>query len=128
MRRAIQTSGAPKPGGVYSQAIEWNGLLFTAGVTPVDPNTGAVVGATIEEQTERVLESLAAILAEAGLGLADVLKTTVHLADPARDFDGFNRTYQRYFEPPYPARTTVGSGLRGILVEIDLVAGRSREA
>jgi len=123
-KRAISTPKAPQPGGVYSQGIWWNNLLFTAGVTPADPATRRIVGTTIEEQTRQTLDNLGAILQAAGLTFDDVLKVTVHLADIDRDFAGFNQVYGRYFREPYPARTTVGSRLPGFLIEMDLVAGR----
>ncbi len=120
----IRTAAAPVPGGAYSQAIEVGDLVFTAGMGPIDPATGAVVGEDIAEQTEQVLRNLAAILAAAGLELPDVVKATVHLRHLERDFAGYDQVYRRYFSPPYPVRTTVGSDLLGILVEIDVVAHR----
>jgi 2-iminobutanoate/2-iminopropanoate deaminase len=126
IKQAVHTDNAPRPGGAYSQGIVLNGLLFTAGVGPIDPASGKVVGDTIEEQTHQVMKNLGAILNAAGLTFADVVKSTVHLQDLARDFAGFNQTYQPYFSEPYPVRTTVGSDLNKILVEIDFVAGRAQ--
>lgn len=123
MKQAVETSSAPAPGGAYSQAIMWNGLLFTAGLTPADPATRRVAGPTIKEQTHQVLKNLGEILGAAGFTFDDVLKVTVHLADIDRDFQGFNEVYATYVNPPFPARTTVGSRLAGFLVEIDMVAG-----
>lgn len=120
--KSIHSPNAPKPVGPYSQAITTGPLIFTAGVGPLDPDTGAVVGSTVEEQTRHVLRCLSAILEAAGLTLGDVVKTTVHLQDLSRDFAGFNRVYGEFFSEPYPVRTTVGSTLNGILVEIDMVA------
>jgi len=120
-KQAILTSKAPAPGGAYSQALRVGDLIFTAGTGPWDPSTRAVVGTTIDAQTERTLENLQAILEAGGAGLADVVKTTVHLADLAQ-FAAFNAVYTRYFPDPKPVRTTVGSQLSGILVEIDAVA------
>jgi len=119
---AVRTDQAPKPAGPYSHAVIAGPLIFTAGVGPIDPATGEVVGETVEEQTRRVLKSLQAILAEAGATLSDVVKTTVHLQHLSRDFPGFNRSYGEFFSEPYPVRTTVGSTLNGILVEIDVTA------
>lgn len=119
---AVRTDKAPAPGGVYSQAIRAGGFLYTAGVGPVDPATRAVVGTTIEEQTRRVLTNLVAILEAAGVSPQNVVKATVHLQDLKRDFAGMNRVYGEFFSEPYPVRTTVGSNLMDILVEIDLVA------
>lgn len=120
-KQALLTEKAPAPGGPYSQALRAGDFIFTAGTGPWDPQTRAVVGTTIEEQTERTLENLKAILEAGGATLSDVVKTTVHLSDLSH-FAAFNQVYARYFPDPKPARTTVGSQLSGILVEIDAVA------
>jgi len=120
-KQSIQTPKAPPPGGAYSQALRAGDFLFTAGTGPWDPQTRQVVGTTIEEQTARTLENLKAILEAGGANLADVVKTTVHLSDLGQ-FAAFNQVYTRYFPDPKPVRTTVGSQLSGILVEIDAVA------
>ncbi|MGC8488040.1 MAG: RidA family protein [Clostridia bacterium] len=122
MQQAIRTDKAPAPGGVYSQAIRAGGFVYTAGVGPLEPHTRQVVGTTIEDQTRQTLQNLAAILEAAGLSSRHVVKATVHLQDLMRDFEGMNRVYGEFFSEPYPVRTTVGSTLHGILVEIDLVA------
>jgi 2-iminobutanoate/2-iminopropanoate deaminase len=122
-RTPISTTAAPSPAGAYSQAVVANGFVYTSGFGPQDPVTGQI-GETIEEQTRAVLSSIAAVLAEAGLDLSDVVKATVHLQDLARDFAGFNAEYAAHFSAPYPVRTTVGSTLPGILVEIDVVAAQ----
>ncbi len=125
MKQRTYTSEAPQPGGPYSQGVLWNGLLFTAGVGPIDPAKGLVVGTTIEEQTHQVMKNLRAILQAAEMDFRHVIKVTVHLARLLDDFAGFNRAYESYFEPESrPVRTTVGSVLNGILVEIDLIAGK----
>jgi 2-iminobutanoate/2-iminopropanoate deaminase len=122
-KTAIDVKTAPWPGGAYSQGIRWGNLVFTAGMGPHDPETGKVVGDTIEEQTAQVMKNLAAVLAVHGLTFDHVLKTTVHLTDLPGDFRRFDRTYREFVNPPYPARTTVGSKIKGdILVEIDMVA------
>jgi reactive intermediate/imine deaminase len=112
---------APAPKAAYSHVVMGNGVLFTAGFGPHDPRDGSVTGSTIQEQTERVLNNVRAALAAAGADLASVMKVTVHLQDLA-DFPQFEKVYKRFFAAPYPARTTVGSKLPGILVEIDVVA------
>jgi len=122
VREQLSVQNAPLPGGAYSQGIVARGFLYTAGVGPHDPRTGNIVGTTIEVQTEQAMRNLGAILASRNLDFPDVVKTTVHLADLKRDFVGFNESYARFVVHPYPARTTVGSTLAGILVEIDLVA------
>jgi 2-iminobutanoate/2-iminopropanoate deaminase len=120
-KKTILTEKAPAPSGAYSQGLHAGDFIFTAGTGPWDPRTRAVVGATIEAQTERTLENLKAILEADGASLADVVKTTVHLSDLSQ-FAAFNQVYTRYFPDPRPVRTTVGSQLSGILVEIDAVA------
>ncbi len=121
-KREVRTDAAVAPSGAYSQGIIANGFLYTAGVGPLDAQTREVVGTTIEEQTEKTLANLSEILKAAGLDFSDVVKTTVHLQELARDFPGFNATYEKHFPQPMPVRTTVGSQLARILVEIDLVA------
>jgi 2-iminobutanoate/2-iminopropanoate deaminase len=121
-RQEIRTSEAPAPGGAYSQAVRVGPILVTAGLGPHDPVTRQVVGDDIATQTAQTLRNLEAVLRAAGASLDDVVKTTVHLQDLDRDFAEFNRVYQSFFRPPYPVRTTVGSRLAGILVEIDALA------
>ena len=98
------------------------GFLYTAGMGPNDPATGQVVGDTVEEQTVQTLANLGAILAERGLDFSDVVKVTAHLTDLHRDFPAFDAAFRTVVPEPYPARTTVGSTLWHILVEIDVVA------
>ena len=121
MKQQIQTPNAPAPGRAYSQALRMGDFVYTAGMGPWHPSTKQVVGETIEEQTAQTLKNIGAILEAAGLGMADVVKTTVHLSDLSL-FSRFNGTYARFFPDPKPVRTTVGSDLLGILVEIDVVA------
>jgi 2-iminobutanoate/2-iminopropanoate deaminase len=117
-----QVDGAPTPLGPYSHAVSAHGFLYTAGLGPLDPSTGVVVGSEIEEQTRQTLRNVGTVLAGAGLGFGDVVKSTVHLADVESDFAGFNRAYAEFFTEGFPVRTTVGSTLLNILVEIDVVA------
>jgi len=119
-KTAVQTTNAPQPAGPYSQGIIANGFLYTAGFGPQDPATGEVAD-SVSEQTRQVLRNIGSVLAERGLTLDDSVKVTVHLADLA-DFAEFNEAYQEFFTTPYPVRTTVGSQLANILVEIDVVA------
>lgn len=121
-RVEIRTKDAPAPGGGYSQGIRRGKIVHTAGLGPQDPVTRQVVGATIEEQTAQTLRNCAAVLAAAGATLADVIKVTVHLQNLGRDFPGYDRIYRQVMPEPRPARTTVGSTLAGILVEIDMLA------
>jgi 2-iminobutanoate/2-iminopropanoate deaminase len=118
--KEVHSDQAPTPAGPYSQAMAAGQLVFVSGQRPVDPVTGALaVG--VEAQSEQVLKNVAAILEAAGSSMGDVVKVTAHLADLG-DFAIFNDVYTRYFSPPFPARTTVGSQLRGILVEVDVIA------
>lgn len=123
MKTAISSSGAPAAIGPYSQAIRAGDLLFCSGQIPLDPATGELVGGGIAEQTARVLENLAAVLAAAGLGPGDVVKTTVFLMSMA-DFPAMNEVYARFFADVPPARSTIGVAAlpRGALVEIEAIA------
>lgn len=122
-RTATTSSELPPPGGPYSHLVEANGFVFTAGLSPHDPATGAIPDG-IGAQTEQAISNLETALDAVGLTLSDVVKTTVHLADLA-DFAAFNEVYRKRFPEPFPVRTTVGSQLAGFLVEIDAVAARS---
>jgi len=120
-KQSIRTDSAPAPAGPYSQGVVAGGFVYTAGFGPQDPRTGAVPEG-VEEQTRQVLRNVRAVLETRGLSLDDVVKSTVHLQDVERDFAAFNNAYREFFAEPYPVRTTVGSTLMGILVEIDVVA------
>lgn len=121
------TDGVPGPAGPYSHVAVVGNLVLSAGFGPQDPATG-VIPEGIEAQTAAVLGNIAAALAAVGAGLDDVVKATVHLHEPTRDYAGFNAAYERHFTAPYPVRTTVGSELLGILAEIDVVAHRGGQA
>jgi 2-iminobutanoate/2-iminopropanoate deaminase len=123
-REAISTSGAPGAIGPYSQAIAAGGLLFCSGQLGLDPATGELVDG-VEAQAERSLRNLMAVLDAAGLGPADVAKTTVFLADMA-DFATVNAVYGRFFPDPPPARSTVQVAAlpKAGRVEIEAVAVR----
>lgn len=121
----VATDAAPKAIGPYSQAIvtDGGGLVYTAGQVALDPQSGELVGRTTAEQTEQVLANLKAVLAAAGTSLANVVKTTVYLADMA-DFAQMNEVYARHFGTHKPARSTVqAAGLpKNARVEIDVIA------
>jgi 2-iminobutanoate/2-iminopropanoate deaminase len=123
---AIRTDEAPAPGGTYSQGLAVGDFVYTAGMGPIDPASGQVVGDDAATQTRQVLENLRAVLGAHGLTLDDVVKATVHLRDLRRDFAAFDEVYRSHFTPPFPVRTTVGSDLMNILVEIDVVAYSGR--
>ena len=112
---------APPPGGSYSHGVVANGFLFTCGMGPVDPSTGKIVAGGIAEQTRQTLMNLQAILAQRGATLDQVVKVTAHLQDVLADFAAYDGVYREFFKAPFPVRTTVGSQLANILVEIDLV-------
>ncbi|MBA2290347.1 MAG: RidA family protein [Chloroflexia bacterium] len=122
-KQLVQSDNAPAAIGPYSQAVIANGLVYTAGVIPLDPETMEIVGSTVEEQAERVMESLKALLADAGSGLSQVIKTTCFLADLG-DFATFNDVYSRYFTESKPARSTfqVAALPKAALVEIEAIA------
>jgi 2-iminobutanoate/2-iminopropanoate deaminase len=119
-KTAIITANAPQPAGPYSQGIVANGFLYTAGFGPQDPTTGAIAD-TVGEQTRQVLRNIEAVLAEHGATLNDAVKVTSHLQNLLEDFPEYNEAYAEFFSAPYPVRTTVGSQLANILVEIDVV-------
>ena len=125
-QQVISTTKAPAAIGPYSQAIRVGNLVYTSGQIPIDPATGALVEGGIKEQTRQSLLNVQAILAEAGLSLSDVVKTTVFMAD-MNDFAEMNSVYAEFFEQPYPARSAVAvkSLPKGALVEIEVVANNS---
>ena len=112
---------APPPAGSYSHGVVANGFLFTCGMGPADPATGKIVEGGVAEQTRQTLKNLQAILAERGVDFSSVVKVTVHLQNVREDFAAYNLVYREFFTDPFPVRTTVGSELMNILVEIDLV-------
>ncbi len=120
---AHTSTDLPAPAGPYSHVIDAGHTVWTAGFGPQDPATG-IVPEGITAQTEQVLDNVAGALRTVGLDLSDVVKSTVHLQHLDRDFAAYNEVYARRFTPPYPVRTTVGSTLAGILVEVDVVAVR----
>ena len=124
--RALHTDRAPAAIGPYSQAVEAGGFLFSAGQIGLIPGTPDFAGEDVETQAIQVFQNLAAILDEAELTFGDVVKATVFLAD-MDEFPLVNAIYERYFNEPYPARSTVAAaGLpKGARVEIDVVAYRS---
>jgi len=117
---AFMTAEAPTPSGPYSQAIIANGLIFVAGQRPQDPVTGAMSD-DVREQTRQCLKNVKAIVDAAGSSMANIVKTNVYLSDIA-DFAAMNEVYSAMIPEPYPTRTTVGAQLRGIKVEIDVIA------
>ncbi len=119
-KESVLTSNAPQPAGPYSQGIVANGFFYSAGFGPQDPVTGELAD-NVGDQTRQVLRNISAVLAERGLSLDDSVKVTAHLQHLKEDFAEFNTAYAEFFSTPYPVRTTVGSQLFDILVEIDVV-------
>ena len=125
MKKAIATTNAPAAIGPYSQAIEYNGMVYASGQIPVNPATGEVESDNIEGQADQSLKNVGAILKEAGLDYSNVIKTTCFLADIA-DFAKFNEVYSRYFKEEAPARSCVAVKdlPKGVLCEVEVIAGR----
>ena len=123
--KPIVTSAAPAAIGPYSQAIEVNGFVYASGQLPIDPATGAFPEGGVQEQTRQSLLNVKAILEEAGLTLANVVKTTVYLADMG-DFAAINEIYSQFFSQPFPARSAVAVKAlpKGALVEVEVIAAR----
>lgn len=120
----IQTKQSAAPQGAYSQGWRAGDFIFVTGTGPVEPKTGKLAGESIEAQTEQVISNMESVLAADNATLADVVKVTVHLSDPAL-FARYNAVYSRRFSAPYPVRTTVGSdlgALPGMLIEADCIA------
>jgi 2-iminobutanoate/2-iminopropanoate deaminase len=123
MKQAISSLDAPKAIGPYSQAVRAGQLLFVSGQVPLDPATGQIVSGDIAAQTRRVFDNLGAVLKAGGRSFADVVRTTVFLAD-MNDFATVNEVYGTYFSEPYPARATVQVARlpKDARVEIDVIA------
>jgi len=123
MKKVILSSKAPAPIGPYSQAIEANGTLYVSGQIPIDPATGEVVAGGIEPQAKQVMQSLKAILEEAGYTFDQLVKTTI-LLDDLGNFAKVNEIYGSYFGEGAPARETyqVAKLPKGVAVEISCIA------
>jgi 2-iminobutanoate/2-iminopropanoate deaminase len=124
-RQAISTTSAPVAIGPYSQGIALDDLVFCSGQVGLDPASGVLVEGGVEAEAERALQNLAAVLDAAGCTFADVVKTTVFLAD-IDDFAAVNAVYARFMPDPPPARSTFGVGAlpKGARIEIEAIAGR----
>ena len=122
LKKAIKTEKAPKAIGPYSRAIRCGDYLFLSGQLPADPASGEISG-NIQAQTHQVFKNMAAILAEAGASLHDVVKTTVFLKD-LTDFAAMNDVYRQYFDQDPPARSCVQVSAipKGALIEIESIA------
>lgn len=123
MKKVIATTNAPAAIGPYSQAVQVGNVLFASGQLGIDPATGNFVEGAVKEQTAQAFKNVKAILAEAGLDISDVVKTTVFLADMG-DFGAMNEVYASQFEGAFPARSAVAVKTlpKNGLVEIEVIA------
>ncbi len=120
--KVIHTEKAPQAIGPYSQAIVVNGMLYTSGQIPMNPENGEIEVQTIEEQTEQVMKNIQAVLEAAGTDFTKVVKTTCFLKNMS-DFAAFNSIYAQYFVSK-PARSCVAAAAlpRDVLVEVEVIA------
>lgn len=122
MLKKIYTQNAPEAIGPYSQAIQYDKLLFSSGQIPVDPENGAIVAGGIAAQAEQVMKNIGAILEKAGAEYASVLKTTCFLSD-MNDFAVFNEVYAKYFtEKPARSCVAVKTLPKNVLCEVEVIA------
>jgi len=121
--KAVSPQGAAKTVGPYSHAMRVGDFLFTSGQIPLDPKSGELVSGGIDAQTERVLENIRVLLVDQGLDFCNVVKTTVFMTNLA-DFGAMNSIYAKYFQEPYPARSTIQVAAlpRQAMVEIEIIA------
>jgi 2-iminobutanoate/2-iminopropanoate deaminase len=123
-KQIIQTNAAPAPIGPYSQAVKLGAFLFVSGQISLDSVTGSLVTSGIEQETEKVMENIGAILKAAGMDFTNVVKSTIFLTDMGQ-FNDVNEVYGRYFGDQAPARETVQVAAlpKGVRVEISVIAG-----
>lgn len=123
MKKVIFTKNAPAAIGPYSQAVETDGMVFLSGQIPVNPATGNVVDGGVKEQTAQIFENIKSVLAEAGLTVENIVKTTVFLKDMSL-FADMNEVYAGYFDKDFPARSAVAvkSLPKDVMVEIECIA------
>ena len=124
MSKVISTDKAPAAIGPYSQAIEVNGMVFTSGVIPVDPQTG-VIPATIEEQANQAFSDLKNLVEASGATIDKVIKTTVFIKE-MNDFGKINEIYATYFKEPFPARSCVEVARlpKDVMLEVEAVVAK----
>ena len=127
MSKKVETDKAPAAIGPYSQAVAHGNLIFTSGQIPLNPETGALEGDNITEQTHRVCRNLEAVLTAAGGSLKSAVKTVCFLSD-MKDFAAFNEVYAEYFtEKPARSCVAVKDLPKGALVEVEVIAEREQE-
>lgn len=122
-KEIINTQYAPAPIGPYNQAVKTGNLVFISGQIPLDTVTGNIVTTGIQDETEKVMENLAAILKEAGLDFSNVVKSTIFITDMGQ-FAQINEVYARYFPENAPARECVQVAAlpKAVNVEISVIA------
>lgn len=123
MKKIISTTKAPAAIGPYSQAIEFNGMIFTSGMIPINPENGELVTGSIEEQAQQAIGNLVALLNESGSSVEKVIKTTVFIKD-MNDFAKVNEVYSQFFKTDCPARSCVEVARlpKDVLIEIEAIA------
>lgn len=120
MKKTIFVEDAVKPIGPYSHAVEANGFIYLSGQGPANPVTGQIPDA-FEDQVRQVMINIETILKSCGIGFENIVKVNVYLSDLSL-FGKFNAVYKTYFGNDFPARTTIGANLLGIMIEIDCIA------
>ncbi len=121
-RTAVIADDAPYGAGPYAPAVKAGDFVFLSGIGALHPETHAIQGATIAEQTRHTMANIEAILRACGAALDDVVKMSVYLQESS-DYEAFNAVYAEYFSEPYPARLTVGAGqVWDMLIKMDCVA------
>lgn len=125
MKQIISTDKAPVAVGAYSQGVALNGMVFTSGQIPINPETGQIVTGDIANQAEQSMRNVKAIVEAGGLSMNDVVKVTILLADIG-DFGAVNEVYQSFFNGDYPARScfAVKDLPKGVSIEIEAIAGK----
>lgn len=120
MKKKITTTLAPPPSGSYSQGVQVGNRIYVAGQTPINNESGSIPS-TIKEQMKQAITNIKHVLEAGGASLSDIVKVTVYLTD-LNDFESFNEAYKDIFSEPLPVRTTIGCELKGIPLEIDVIA------
>jgi len=120
-KKTIIAKDAPQGRGPFPQAMRCGPMVFVSGQGPLSPVTNAPITGTFAEQARQTIRNVQAVLAAADLGLHDIVKATIYLQDSSR-IEEFNNIYREIMPEPWPARTLVCAGLRGIDVEIDVIA------
>ena len=126
-RTPIQSDSAPKAIGPYSQAVRTGDTLYLSGQIPLDPATGELVAGDIAVQATRVFDNLKAVLAAGGATFDDVVRVAIYMTDLS-NFGAVNEVMEKYFNAPYPARSTIGVAAlpKNVAVEVDVIAAKAR--